>query len=337
MKDDKILTEVFDDCLERLTLGGETVEQCLARYPEQAEALAPLLRTATAVKRVALTSPRPEFRAQARAQFQVALREAASRRKPSFFSFRFPQWAAAVSVVAVVSLGGGGTVVAANQSLPDSPLYAMKLATEEMRLNLTTSSLGKADLEMQLANRRVNEIVIMAEDGNSEGVLRATAQLNSNLIGVAGELGVSVNDSGGTSGTALVQSAPGTAVSRSGADAAMFSTTAMTATNKGVTATDSETSLSENATMGVAAAPAAASPATDTLPAPEIPMTGGVTLDPEQLSLQLSLLQSQAANLEQLYLRLEQATDPSVQAALLQAIAVSQTGYQRALEALAQP
>ena len=42
---------IVNECLERLLVKGETLEQCLARYPEQAVALKPLLETALSTKR----------------------------------------------------------------------------------------------------------------------------------------------------------------------------------------------------------------------------------------------------------------------------------------------
>ena len=50
------LENILDECLERL-VKGETVEQCLQRYPEQAAQLELLLRTAQAVKGVSYPAP----------------------------------------------------------------------------------------------------------------------------------------------------------------------------------------------------------------------------------------------------------------------------------------
>jgi hypothetical protein len=43
------LATILDDCVHRMR-GGESVEDCLADYPEQAAELAPMLRAASALQ-----------------------------------------------------------------------------------------------------------------------------------------------------------------------------------------------------------------------------------------------------------------------------------------------
>ncbi|GAH90833.1 unnamed protein product, partial [marine sediment metagenome] len=104
-------------------------EQCLQSYPEQAAELKPLLQTALVVKKASAIQPRAEFKAKARYQFRSALQEVASRGSRPFFGW-LPRWATVVTIVLVLLLAGGGTVAAASNSMPDSPLYPVKLATE---------------------------------------------------------------------------------------------------------------------------------------------------------------------------------------------------------------
>jgi hypothetical protein len=40
----KEFDNIFNECMERLLAGGETIEQCLQRYPAYAKELEPLLR-----------------------------------------------------------------------------------------------------------------------------------------------------------------------------------------------------------------------------------------------------------------------------------------------------
>jgi hypothetical protein len=86
-----------------------------------------------------------------------------------------------VAIVLVVLLAGGGTVVVASNSMPDSPLYAVKLATEEARLMLTPSELGKARLCAELADRRVEEIIYMAGKGDVQQIELVTQRLDERL------------------------------------------------------------------------------------------------------------------------------------------------------------
>ncbi len=180
MKKSQEFNNILNECLERL-LKGESIEQCLLRYPEQTDELEPLLLTAQVTKQASAIQPRPEFRARARYQFRSELRQAESRRGRPFFAWQ-PRWATAVIVVMVLVLVGGGTVLAAGNSMPDSPLYQVKLATEQVRLRLTPSDLGKARLYAQLADKRVVEIARMAREDKLEQVERASRRLDTSLV-----------------------------------------------------------------------------------------------------------------------------------------------------------
>jgi hypothetical protein len=174
---------ILDGCLERV-IKGETVEACLAGFPDYAAELEPLLRTALATREAVAIGPRPEFRERAGYEFQAAIREMAPQVSGGFFGW-FPRWATVVTVVIVVLLALSGTVAAAFNSLPDSPLYQVKLATETVRLAFAPSPLGKAELYARFADERVAEIVGMAEKGNIEQVERATERMNDQLIAMA--------------------------------------------------------------------------------------------------------------------------------------------------------
>jgi hypothetical protein len=176
----KEFENIFDECLERILLGGETLEQCLKRYPEQAAELKPLLETVLAVKKASAVEPRPEFKARARYQFRSALQEKAEPKRRPFFGW-LPQWATALVIVLIVLVAGGGTVAAASNSMPDSILYPVKLATENVQLALTTSDIGRARLCASFADRRVDEIIYMAEKGDAHGVEVLTERLDDRL------------------------------------------------------------------------------------------------------------------------------------------------------------
>jgi len=184
MKESKEFINILDECLERLLVKGETVEQCLRSYPEQAAELEPLLQTALATQKASAIQPRPEFRAKARYQFRLALPEIGQRSRLPFFGWQ-PRWATVVAIVLILLLAGGSTVVAAGNSMPDNPLYQVKLTTEQVQLALTPSALGKAELYAKLADKRVTEIIYMANKGKPEQVERVTQRLNSYLARVA--------------------------------------------------------------------------------------------------------------------------------------------------------
>jgi len=190
MKGKEEFDNILDECLERMLTKGETIEQCLASYPEQAAELEPLLQTALSTKETLAIKPRPEFRDRARYQLRVTLQEMAEKRERCFSFFGWqPRWATAVIAVLILVLASGSTVAAAGNSMPDEPLYPVKLATERVRLALTPSALGKAELYAKLADKRVTEIINMAGKGKLEQMERSTQRLNVQLMAMASLVG----------------------------------------------------------------------------------------------------------------------------------------------------
>ena len=186
MKNDKEFYNILDECLERILTGGETVEQCLASYPEHATALEPLLQTALDTKETLEIAPRPEFKERVKYQILTELRDMEERKQRRFSLLGWqPQWATAVIAVLVLLMASGGTVAAAGNSMPDQPLYPVKLATERVRLALTPSELGKAEYYAELVDRRVNEIVNMADKGKLKHMEKATERMNNQLMAMA--------------------------------------------------------------------------------------------------------------------------------------------------------
>lgn len=185
MRQDKEFDNTLNECLERLLAQGETVEQCLESYPERAEELKPLLQTALSAKMASVIQPRPEFKASARYQFRSELQAMAQKRSRPFFGWQ-PRWATAVTIVLILLLvGGGSTAVAAGDSMPDEPLYPVKLATEQVRLALTPSDIGKAQFSAELADKRVTEIIYLAKQGKPVQIEMTTQRLNTYLARVA--------------------------------------------------------------------------------------------------------------------------------------------------------
>jgi len=174
---------ILDECLERL-INGEAIEKCLADYPDYSVELEPLLRTVLDARKASAIEPRPEFRERSGYEFQAAIREMEPEKGRGFFAW-FPRWATVVSAVVIVLLAATGTVAASTGSLPDEPLYHVKLATEAVRLAFTPSALGKAGLYAKFADERVEEIVRMADEGKSEQIEKATDRMNDQLIAMS--------------------------------------------------------------------------------------------------------------------------------------------------------
>jgi hypothetical protein len=89
-----------------------------------------------------------------------------------------------VALVMVLALTSAGVTRAAANSLPDSPLYSVKLATEQIQLVLTPSMAGKARLYITFGERRLRETQALAEKGQPvhEGVLQAMRDQNARAL-----------------------------------------------------------------------------------------------------------------------------------------------------------
>jgi hypothetical protein len=206
------VTGALDVALEQLR-GGERIPTILARYPAQSEALAPLLNAATALNAIrpvempsveTLSADRNNFLAEiAHLQAQpvspgpfVRLQEWIAHQIPQNPLQRKEQRrmsALLVKATLILSMAfgsaGGAAALAAN-SLPDSPLYAAKLAVEQTRLKAATGPAEQAELHMTLAQVRVREMERQALAGkvpDEATVLRLQMHLDQALQ-LAGQL-----------------------------------------------------------------------------------------------------------------------------------------------------
>ncbi len=177
---------ILNDCLDRL-IKGETIPSCLASYPQYAAELEPLLKTAQETIVAAAIKPRPEFRQRAAHEFQTAIRNLPVKKG---WTFKWQvRWVLPVAIVLILLVGGSGTVIAATNALPDSPLYGVKLATESVQLAFTFSNEGKAELYARFIDYRVEEIVKMVENGDLAQVRLTTERMNGHLVAMA-DLGI---------------------------------------------------------------------------------------------------------------------------------------------------
>ena len=157
------MSDILDICLERVR-GGESVAACLHDYPQFADELAPLLIAVDYARH----APPPQLRPAARQAIQRQLRSAvagrASRRAVTTSWYRMSALRFAGAMIALVlAIGGTAGVRAAQSSLPGSPLYPIKRAGEELRLNLTPDPARRAALHMDFARARLAETLALLE------------------------------------------------------------------------------------------------------------------------------------------------------------------------------
>lgn len=183
MSDKHRIEDILNECLEETRAGRRTVEQCLARYPEQACEMEPLLRMALAVRKAASVEARPEFKAAARHRFQETVR-AKARKAVVKQRVWWRAWAMAAAAMLAIAVLGSGTVVASAGSTPDQPLYPVKMAKEQVQVFLTRPPLARARLNAALAEERLQEMEQMANRGKLDQVVRLTENLDRHLAAI---------------------------------------------------------------------------------------------------------------------------------------------------------
>ena len=230
----KVFEEILNDCLERLLIKGESIESCLAAYPQHADTLKPLLETSFAAQQqAAAIEPSAEFRARARYQFRAELQQMKAGKKSPFsfsssFSFWRMRWATALTAVLVMLMASSGLVAAAGSSMPDNPLYSLKMAVEQAQLSLTFSDSGKANLYAKFADKRVDEIIYMAQKGDIGNTETTACRLNESLAMIASLNSTDDGTPGGDNGDSL---------SEGGRDTVTKSTNTETVSQAGVSVT----------------------------------------------------------------------------------------------------
>ena len=203
-------TDILDEALEAAKT--EPVTAVLQRYPEHAHTLAPLLtaaeklgdwQTVTAETAVSPTfnanwqtadrahfldqieqlppvpvSPGPLLRLKGwLTQTRTAIRNRNNHKEQKPMNVIF---ARAIATALVLFGIGGGTVAMANESLPDTPLYPVKLMLEETRMNMADNPVEQAKLQTELAQVRLEEMTQLALAGNAVGEAQLT-QLQTHL------------------------------------------------------------------------------------------------------------------------------------------------------------
>ena len=134
---------------------GEPIDRILARFPDDAAGLRPLLETATALSSMRV-EPTEAARLASRRAFlnQAAEMREAKARSPFFLPRRL---ALALGALVLAFAFAGGTVAASDAALPSQPLYPVKRAVEDVRL-LFAGGAARSELDGRFAQRRRDEI-----------------------------------------------------------------------------------------------------------------------------------------------------------------------------------
>jgi uncharacterized membrane protein YgcG len=166
----------LDNCLRMMDQGAD-LESCLARYPELATELRPLLLAALDAESITEKDVPVDVMRRSRARVLNAAAELREQKPTKKTLFLFPfrrvfkvSFAAMIVIILMAGIGGTGLVSASNRSLPGDQLYHVKLTWENIRLKLAADQMKRDSLESQFELERVEEINDLINVGRSEQV-----------------------------------------------------------------------------------------------------------------------------------------------------------------------
>jgi hypothetical protein len=171
---DAQLEAKFIECLDALAQ-GESAERILARYPQEAAQLRPLLQTAAGLPALRL-EPSEAAKMQSRQSYmaQADLLRRTAPRKTMGYLPRFATGFIAATLVAAVL--GTGAVAASGSALPGDPLYGLKRTVEDVRLQSASSPALRQELQREFEQRRVDETNELLDAGR-EGEVEFTGTI----------------------------------------------------------------------------------------------------------------------------------------------------------------
>ena len=196
------IDEILADCLSAIQEQGRSVEECLARYPAHRAELEPLLRLAVLLEQARSVVAPSAYRqvAPARMRNLVAAHPQGGGSSSApvkgsvwqgwrglFNLGRRPALSALVPLllVALVLLGGSGTLVASANALPNEPLYSVKTTLESVRLAGSQGEAADAELLLAFAAERLDEVSRLMErnqpDAAQIALTRYAAQVGAAL------------------------------------------------------------------------------------------------------------------------------------------------------------
>lgn len=196
------LVEALNDCVERLAK-GESIQDCLNRYPVYTDELRPLLEVSVSTIRAA-TELQPDPLAKSRnfQRFSQAISEASRRKKERarwwqpwksrmFFPIARPALVAFMAIAIMVT-GVGATTAASSNSVPGEPLYWVKTTRENVESRLPRSDESRANYEAKLAQARGDEVNKLIQRGEFIRANSAMVRMTIHLKRCAKHAGITV-------------------------------------------------------------------------------------------------------------------------------------------------
>jgi uncharacterized membrane protein YgcG len=168
---DEEMEEIIIECLDALDQ-GEPIGKLLARYPNEAAELRPILETAA---QLTVLNLQPTVEAQTKSR-RVFLNQAQTLKAGNGVRWRRPFWqwllrplaGIAVLIVALI-----GFVSITDKALPGDNIYGAKLFVEGVRLSLSGNGASTQELIRQMRIREIEEMLRLGREGavSYEGVV----------------------------------------------------------------------------------------------------------------------------------------------------------------------
>ena len=200
--------DVLELCLQELE-NGTDLETVLARYPEFAGELRPILKASSMAQSMAVPAPSPEVVRRGRAkllQHAAQMREAKVAPRKRAIPF-FQRLAISFTLTALFLSSGTGLVSASSSALPGEHLYPVKLTWENVRLFFSFSHEAHEALEHAFENERLHEVNELLVEGRHETIRFAGVYMEVNGIMYVSGVHVVVLDTSTLPTTPLVNGA----------------------------------------------------------------------------------------------------------------------------------
>lgn len=152
------LERILEDSLAQITLEGKSLEEVVARYPEHADQLRPLLQASQKLMNFEGGLPSPEFKQRGRAALGAHMRahpvKIVSQRPRTVMRFAV---GFATLMLAFATVG----TAFAQSALPGQALYGWKLASERVWRSV---HVNRVYVDLELSSRRLKELLAVQND-----------------------------------------------------------------------------------------------------------------------------------------------------------------------------
>jgi hypothetical protein len=180
------MNNIFDAleiCLQELEKGAD-VETVLARFPDLAGELRPILKTSLKARSMSAAPPAEDVIRRGRAR---VLQHAAEVRESKAPPRRrvlpaFQRLALSFTLAALLLLSGTGLLNASASALPGESLYPVKRTWEGLRLLLIFNEEARELLEHQFESERLHEVTELLTEGRHETIQFAGVFMQVNGI-----------------------------------------------------------------------------------------------------------------------------------------------------------